>query len=176
MAYTPPPTFVDGQPASAAALNVLRDDIQWLYGIAQAPNPAMMIVRQEGSWFTGPEYFAMRHKHQYLRFRIQARWWASDSANNPNVRAKIYVSNQQALVINWFNNTPAPTTNVLNGDGTRTKTWDTYITLASVSGFAVNVGQVYEVKLIGVQESDGEAVPESGYYECTYHFESDSTT
>ena len=175
MAYTPPPTFTDGQVASAAALNVLRDDIQWLYGIAQAPNPAMLIVRQEGSWFTGPEYFAMRHKHQYLRFRIQARWWASDSANNPNVRAEIYVSNQQALVINWFNNTPTPTTNVLNGDGTRTKTWDSYIDLDAVSGFSANVGQVYEIKLIGVQESDGEAVPDSAYYECTYTFESDST-
>lgn len=175
MAYTPPPTFTDGQVASAAALNVLRDDIQWLYGIAQAPNPAMMIVRQEGSWFTGPQYFAMRHKHAYLRFRIKARWWASDSADNPNVRAEIYVSNLLGVNINWFANTPTPTTNELNSDGTRTKTWDTYITLASVSGFAVNVGQMYEIKLIGVQESDGEAVPDSALYECTYLFESDST-
>ena len=175
MAYTPPPTFTDGQTASAAALNVLRDDIQWLYGIAQAPNPAMMIVRQEGAWFTGPAYFAIRHKHAYLRYRIQARWWAADSDDNPNVRAEIYVSNQSAVVINWFNNTPSPTSNVVNGDGTRTKTWDSYVQLDTVSGFAAIVGQVYEVKLVGVQEGDGEAVPGSAYYECTYVFESDST-
>ena len=175
MAYTPPPTFTDGQTASAAQLNVLRDDIQYLYGIAQAPNPAMIVIYEAGAWFTGPEYFAIRHKHAYLRFRIEARWWTTDNADHPNVRAEIYVNNLEAVVINWFDNTPTPSSSTANGDGTTTKVWDTYVELDDVSGFAAAVGQVYEVKLIGVQESDGEQVPDTGYYECTYVYESDST-
>lgn len=174
MAYTPPPTFTDGQTASAAQLNVLRDDIQWLYGIAQAPNPAMSVVRLEGAWYQDNAYYAVRHKHAYVRYRIQGRWWSADSGDNPNVRAEIYVSNLLGVNINWFNNSPTPTTNVNNGDGTRTKTWDGYITLADVVGFAAVVGQVYEIKVTGVQESDGEAVPGTAFFECTYVFESDS--
>lgn len=176
MAYTPPPTFTDGQTASAAQLNVLRDDIQYLYGIAQAPNPAMMVVRADGEWYQDNAYYAMRHKHAYVRFRIQGRWWAADSSDHPNVRAEIYVSNLLGVNVNWFANTPAPTTNVLNGDSTRTKTWDTYFELEDVVGFAAAVGQVYEIKVTGVQESDGELVPSTAYFECTYIYESDSTS
>lgn len=176
MAYTPPPTFTDGQTASAAQLNVLRDDIQYLYGIAQAPNPAMQVIRSYGEWFTGPEYFVIRHKHAYVRYRIAARWWTTDNADHPNVRAEVYVSNLLGVSINWFLNTPAPTSTTAHGDGTTTKIWDLYIELEDVVGFAAAVGQVYEVKLIGVQESDGELVPTSGWYECTYLYESDSTS
>lgn len=176
MAYTPPPTFTDGQTASAAQLNVLRDDIQYLYGIAQAPNPAMVVLRADEEWYTGPNYFVIRHKHAYVRYRIEARWWTTDNAHHPNVRAEIYVSNLEGVVISWFPNTPAPTSTTAHGDGTTTKVWDSYFELEDVSGFAAAVGQVYEVKVIGVQESDGEHVPGTGYFECTYVYESDSTT
>jgi hypothetical protein len=175
MAYTPPPTFTDGQTASAAQLNVLRDDIQYLYAIAQSPNVAMKLIRTAGEWFFGPDYFVVRHKHEYLRYRIFSRWWTFDNSNHPNVRLEIYVANVLAVNINWFADTPTPTSSDPNGDGTTTKIWDTYIDLGNVVGFAAAVGQVYEIKLVGIQEDDGEHVPNTARFECTYIYESDST-
>ena len=38
MAWSPPPTFVAGNTASAAQLNILSDDVEFLDGVADAPN------------------------------------------------------------------------------------------------------------------------------------------
>jgi hypothetical protein len=38
MPYTTPPTFVDGQIVSAAQLNILSDDIEFLNGVMAGPN------------------------------------------------------------------------------------------------------------------------------------------
>ena len=38
MAWTTPPTFVTSNPNSAAQLNILSDDLEFLQGIADAPN------------------------------------------------------------------------------------------------------------------------------------------
>ena len=38
MAWTTPPTFVDGAVASAANLNILSNDLEHLEGVAPGPN------------------------------------------------------------------------------------------------------------------------------------------
>jgi hypothetical protein len=49
MAYTTPPTFVSGDPLPAAELNVLGDDIKYLYGVTQGVTFSGANVAHSGS-------------------------------------------------------------------------------------------------------------------------------
>ena len=66
MPYTTPPTFVNGQIVSAAQLNILSDDIEFLNGVIAGPNIAFQSI----TWDTnsGEHTWYVRHRHQYLHF------------------------------------------------------------------------------------------------------------
>lgn len=83
MPYTTPPTFVNGQIVSAAQLNILSDDIEFLNGVMAGPN----IPFQSVTWDTnsGEHTWYMRYRHRYLHYSFQI---SSDAADD----VKIYVN------------------------------------------------------------------------------------
>lgn len=76
MSYVVPPTFVDDQILSAAQLNVLGDDIAYLYGLARAANPPFPQVYTasaiNGKWL-------LRHRCRYLYAQIR---WVHEPGGN----------------------------------------------------------------------------------------------
>lgn len=76
MAWTTPPTFTSGNILTAAQLNILSDDQEHLYGLAQSPN--LPIVRAGGAAGVTDKYYIVRHRLQYLN--VRATW---DKGSDP---------------------------------------------------------------------------------------------
>lgn len=72
MAWTTPPTFVDGNLLSAAQLNVLSNDLAELYGMAQGPNtPFLSMVSAGVSLTASNNLWYMRYQLPYLHFKCR---------------------------------------------------------------------------------------------------------
>lgn len=75
MAYTTPPTFVDDAVLSAAQLNILAQNVEYLYGLAQGANipfaqTTVGLNYQESVW-------VIRHRARYLNVSLA---WEADPA------------------------------------------------------------------------------------------------
>lgn len=87
--YTPPPVFYDYiERLSATKLNILSNDVAYLYGIATGAHPAVSVVSRgwgDGSWgtVTVSNIYYVRHKLPYLRYLIRGVW---TSNNVPSAR------------------------------------------------------------------------------------------
>lgn len=68
MAYVTPPTFVDGNVLSAAQLNILSDDIEYLHGVTDTPNFGFVLRGASASTILA---YYIRHKHRYLHYRYR---------------------------------------------------------------------------------------------------------
>lgn len=64
MAYTTIPTLSDGAVLSAAHLNLLADNANWLGALGGLPNVAFPQWRTSSA---GSVYYHIRHRHRYLR-------------------------------------------------------------------------------------------------------------
>lgn len=72
MPYTTPPTFTTGNVLSAANLNNLSDNIEFLYGVTRQTNPATQmveIIAGDGATATAAKW-AIRHKTDTLKFHM----------------------------------------------------------------------------------------------------------
>lgn len=69
MAYTTPPTFTTGSILSAAQLNILSDNIEYLNGFVVGTSPAMVSVNIP---VDGDVLFLIRHTQRYLHFKYRA--------------------------------------------------------------------------------------------------------
>ena len=72
MAWTTPPTFVDGNLWSAAQLNILSDDLNELWGLAQGPNTPFLSLYSQGISLTSEnnlQYF--RYQLPYLHYKAR---------------------------------------------------------------------------------------------------------
>lgn len=87
MAYVAPPNFVSGAILSAAQLNTLSDDIDFLNGIAQAP-----AIPFQAYEFVGTESrtWYMRYRHRYLLYFYDVLHGAADDI-------KIYVNDVEVF-------------------------------------------------------------------------------
>lgn len=65
MAWTTPPTFVTSNPASAAQLNILSDDLEFLQGVAAGPNAPFQSVVFTNS---GTATYHLRYRYPYLHY------------------------------------------------------------------------------------------------------------
>lgn len=85
MPWTTPPTFVNGAILSAAQLNIHSDNLDYLYGIALAPNIPFLAreVGQEGATW-------------YFRYRLRYIHYYYDILHDPSDDVKIYVNGTQA--------------------------------------------------------------------------------
>lgn len=73
MGYTPPPTFVDGGWLSAAQLNILSDDIEYLRGVQMMPTTGMYRQDNLESWdntSTSRGGWSLMHLTNTFRYRI----------------------------------------------------------------------------------------------------------
>lgn len=66
MPYTTPPTFVNGQIVSAAQLNILSDDIEFLNGVMAGPNIPFATMFWDA--YSGEHTWYVRHRHPYLHY------------------------------------------------------------------------------------------------------------
>jgi hypothetical protein len=69
MAWTTPPTFSSGAVLSAAQLNVLSDDLEYLNGFVSGANPAMTSTTITDN---GDILHIIRHLHRYLHTKFRA--------------------------------------------------------------------------------------------------------
>jgi hypothetical protein len=65
MAWTTPPTFVTSNAASAAQLNILSDDLEFLQGVAAGPNAPFQSVVFTTS---GTATYHLRYRYPYLHY------------------------------------------------------------------------------------------------------------
>lgn len=70
MAWTTPPTFSDNAVLSAAQLNILSDDLAYLYGLLQAPQAAMTTLYANQHLASTNNAWKIRYRHRYLHFRV----------------------------------------------------------------------------------------------------------
>jgi hypothetical protein len=136
MSYQPPPTFADDTVLSAAALNILSQNIEYLAGIVQGPNipfPANELELQGIS-----EYYRIRHQHRFLvmvlQFEIDTSWVAS-------IDWALWYGKEDGLSTNR-----ADSDTFVNGDeGTLTRVLDLHtgaITATSAGDGYANAGHV----------------------------------
>lgn len=67
MAWTTPPTFGSGNVLSAAQLNILSDDMEYLKGFVAGSNPGCPAIALANS---GNIYYLIRHLHRYLHIKV----------------------------------------------------------------------------------------------------------
>lgn len=67
MAYVAPTSVSDGNVLSASWLNVIADDIEYLYGLAAAPIVAMNNIYT--TTYQTTHYVAFQYRHQYMHIR-----------------------------------------------------------------------------------------------------------
>lgn len=72
MAWTTPPTFVDGNMYSAAQLNVLSSDLAELWGMAQGPNMPFLSLYSQGISLTSSNNLCyIRYQLRYLHYKAR---------------------------------------------------------------------------------------------------------
>ena len=69
MAWTTPPTFVDGAILSASQLNILSADLEYLYALLQAPQPASSTLLANRDLNSTNNSWRIRYKNRYLHYR-----------------------------------------------------------------------------------------------------------
>ncbi len=78
MAWTTPPTFVDGAVASAANLNILSDDLAYLEGVAAGPNAPFQSYVFSTS---GTATYHLRYRYPYLHYSYTVSTDPGDDIN-----------------------------------------------------------------------------------------------
>lgn len=72
MAWTTPPTFVDGNMYSAAQLNVLSNDLAELWGMAQGPNTPFLSMYSQGiSLDANNNLWYLRYQLPYMHYKAR---------------------------------------------------------------------------------------------------------
>lgn len=69
MAYTALAEKSDGDTLTASHLNAVASNIEFLYGLVQAPNPPFHAIYATGDV---TQYYALIHRHDYLLYKIIA--------------------------------------------------------------------------------------------------------
>jgi len=77
MAYSAPPTFVNGNVLTAAQLNILSDDVEYLYGLVSGVNIPFNSITTTINLRSNNNQWLLRHAYQYLHYK--ARVTANDN-------------------------------------------------------------------------------------------------
>lgn len=100
MAYTTPPTFTSTT-LSASQLNILSDDIEYLYGMITGVNLPVASLRIVNDNYTSTNnQWLVRHAHRYLHYKVRLVGGTNDSLSiyydgvrvwqDPNTRNAAY--------------------------------------------------------------------------------------
>lgn len=147
MAWTNPPTFSTGAVLTAAQLNILSDDVEFLYGKIQAVNVPFSCLVSASDLTSGNNGWRIIHRHRYLHYRMSIDGW-----NCFNV--SIYVNGTQFVI----------------DSTTRTNwVWSGYLDLNPLS---LTNGTQYEIYLVNNVDNTNL----SARFKVEFLGESDSTT
>ena len=130
MGYTPPPTFTDGNYLSASQLNVLSDDVEFLYGRSLQPvtnfyrnaniNSVDDTQTRQGGW-------ALMHLTNTFRYRIRL---VQGTSSELQIRANGLLVYEDSTTRNRVNNADY--------------VWDA---TANIASLALTEGEVYGVEI-----------------------------
>jgi hypothetical protein len=104
MPYVTPTTFADGNVLSASQLNVLSDDIEYLYGIVRQTNPATQMVEvAAGDSATGDETkWAIRHKTETFKYRMDLVQGTADAVRIKYGSTTVFTdATDRNLLLRW---------------------------------------------------------------------------
>lgn len=79
MAWTTPPTFADNAILSATQLNILSDDLAYLYGLLQAPSPAITTLYANQNLAVTNNSWIIRYRHRYIHYRATVGLGTNDA-------------------------------------------------------------------------------------------------
>lgn len=149
MAWTSPPTFADGNILTANQLNILSDDIEYLYGLGDVLNVPFCSKRYEGSSpFQNVARWRIRKKYRYLHYSFTL------SAGYINPDFRLYYD-----VNKIFEITSPSTLSTL-------QTWSGYVDL---NGLSLTTGTWYLIYWYGDPSSNNSSI-------ANYLIESSGTT
>lgn len=144
MAYQTPPTFTDNEIISAAQLNILSANQEFLYGITSAINGPFNSIRTGEDLYEANNAYRMRKQGRYLLWRL---YLYSGAISN-------------TLEINIHNSTGALVHNLVvnSGGATGPQNWESGVTvgdlaidLDALSIGTVDYGEIFRVWI----KSDG---------------------
>lgn len=142
MAYTAPPTFTAGSVLSAAQMNILSDDIEYLYGKVGGAVPA---VNAHKTTSTGDDaYYAFRYKGRYIHLK-----YVLGSGAGNHVRVYVDDGSEQKIFADESPNASTTNTAVIDLLGTAWVSYD-YVGGTSAGGSAtwtLSTGDVYLIHL-----------------------------
>lgn len=69
--WTTPPTFSDGSALSASQLNILSQDLEYLYGIVQTAQPAFPSHFFNQDLTSSNNGWAIRYQHRYFHYKMK---------------------------------------------------------------------------------------------------------
>lgn len=96
MAWSTPPTFSDGAILSASQLNILSDNVEYLYSLLNRPNmPFVKGTLSAGGGATTAVYWGVWHVHRYLKYKI-----AVSGGNTDSMRMTYYANGAGGNLIN----------------------------------------------------------------------------
>ena len=131
MAWTVPPTFAAGV-LSAAQLNILSDDIEYLYGIAQQVQIPFSVLVTADDLTVNNNGWRIRYLHRYLHYRISIDTWNCTSM-------AIYLNNTQVYIDSVTRNN---------------YTWAGYV---DVNSLGLTVGNWYNLHLVTLIDNTNHA-------------------
>lgn len=71
MAWSAPPTFADAAILTAAQLNILSDDVEYLYGLVSGVNTPFNSITTTSNLRSNNNQWLLRHAYQYLHFKAR---------------------------------------------------------------------------------------------------------
>lgn len=71
MAWSSPPTFVDANVLSATQLNILSDNLAFLWGVLQAPQSTFPSHFFNQNLTVNNNGWAFRYRHRYFHYRVR---------------------------------------------------------------------------------------------------------
>lgn len=125
MAWTTPPTFVDGNLWSAAQLNILSDDLNELWGLAQGPNTPFLSLYSQGISLTS------ENNLQYFRYQLPYLHYKARCIDYGVVSFTIYINGVSAY-----------------SDATDYTGAHTYTGYINLSGRGLTIGELYPINVV----------------------------
>lgn len=131
MPWVSPPAFSDGDYLTASNLNVLSDDIEYLYGLAHQVNTGSLLIDfTPGSGTTEIQtVHFLRHFNNTFRYRAEVVQGTIDS-----------------LIIKYVNSAGTPVT-IFNDGGTNPSAPYLWAGTVDLTAFGFVVGDYYEIRV-----------------------------
>lgn len=94
MAWSSPPTFADTNILTASQLNILSDDVEYLYGLVSGVNTPFNSLESGVQLTAANNQWLIRHAYEYLHYKVRVRAGQNDDLeiymNNGTTDLRLY--------------------------------------------------------------------------------------